>query len=72
MKADIWNELPTEKREKAMSLISEFSTITVSWNDGVQKKVLDIFSKFTAACQKEYSLKPHELIVISKMFVTVK
>lgn len=67
MKTDIWNELPAEKREEAASLITEFSSITVSWDDVIQKKVLNIFSEFTTACQNEYKLKPHELIVISKM-----
>jgi hypothetical protein len=60
MKAEIWNELPAEKREKASDLITEFSTIIVSWNDSVQRKVIDIFSKFITACQEEHKLKPHE------------
>ncbi|QBP39877.1 hypothetical protein [Paenisporosarcina antarctica] len=67
MKTDVWNELPAEKREKAASLITEFSSITVSWDDGRQKKILDIFSEFTDSCQEEHNLKPHELMVIAKM-----
>jgi hypothetical protein len=67
METDVWNGLSADKREKIANLITEFSTITVTWNEIAQAKILDIFSNFTTACMKEHKLKPHELIVISKM-----
>jgi hypothetical protein len=67
MEMQSWNQLSAEKREKASNLITEFSSIAVTWNDVAQKKVLDIFSTFVSSCKEEHNLKPHELIVISKM-----
>ncbi|WP_462408501.1 hypothetical protein [Neobacillus sp. Marseille-QA0830] len=67
METEIWNGLSPEKREKAANLMTEFSTITVSWNDVVQKKVIEIFSNFTQSCMEEHKLKPHELLVVTKM-----
>jgi hypothetical protein len=67
METNYWDQLPVEKRAKALSLITEFSTIAVSWNDKAQENIMNIFSKWVEACQEEYDLKPHELIVISKM-----
>ena len=67
MELESWNQLSAEKREEASNLITEFSSIAVTWNDVAQKKVLDIFSEFIASCKEEHNLKPHELIVISKM-----
>lgn len=67
MELQSWNQLSADKREKASNLITEFSSIAVTWNEVAQKKVLDIFSKFIETCKEEHHLKPHELMVISKM-----
>jgi hypothetical protein len=67
MELESWNQLSADKREKASNLITEFSSIAVTWNDAAQKKVLDIFSNFISSCKEEHNLKPHELMVISKM-----
>ncbi|MGJ9385781.1 hypothetical protein [Salipaludibacillus sp. CF4.18] len=67
MEMDSWDKLSPEKRDKASNLITELSSVVVTWNDTDQKKILDIFSEFIAVCQDEHKLKPHELIVISKM-----
>jgi hypothetical protein len=67
MESEAWNQLSADQLEKASNLITEFSSIAVTWNDAAQKKVLDIFSKFITSCKEEHKLKPHELIVISKM-----
>ncbi|MCQ6267780.1 hypothetical protein M1K46_19310 [Fictibacillus sp. WQ 8-8] len=67
MEAEAWNKLENKKREKAVNLITEFSSIAVSWNDMQQKKILDIFSQLITTFQEEHNLKPHELMVLSKM-----
>jgi hypothetical protein len=67
MVLESWNQISADKREKASNLITEFSSIAVTWNDIAQNKVLDIFSNFISSCKEEHNLKPHELMVISKM-----
>ena len=62
-----WTQLPKEKREKAASIMAEFSTMAVTWNDEEKEKVFKIFSDWIKASQEEYKVKPHQLIVISKM-----
>ncbi len=67
MEPELWSELKTEEREKVSNLILEFSTTAVSWNNEEQENVVNIFTKLMNICQEEYQLKPHQLVVISKM-----
>ncbi|MEW9672742.1 hypothetical protein [Ammoniphilus sp. 3BR4] len=64
---NLWAQLPKEKREKAASIITEFSTMAVSWNDEERDKTFHIFSNWISSAQEEFKIKPHQLIVIAKM-----
>lgn len=64
-----WTQLSKEKREIAASLMTEFSTMAVTWNDGEKEMIFKIFSDWIKASQEEYEVKPHQLIVISKMLL---
>ncbi|WP_017727832.1 hypothetical protein [Halalkalibacterium ligniniphilum] len=67
MEPVLWSELGHEEREKVSSLIIEFSTAAVSWNNEEQNNVLNLFTKLMNACQEEHRIKPHQLVVVSKM-----
>jgi hypothetical protein len=67
MDPKLWSQLESEEREKVSNLITEFSTAAVSWNEKEQELVLNIYSLLMKNCQEEHSIKPHQLVVISKM-----
>lgn len=67
MEAKYWSELEVEKREKAADVITELSTAAVTWNKQEQELVLDVFKRLMTVCQGENDLKPHQLVVVSKM-----
>ncbi|MEB3100111.1 hypothetical protein [Ferviditalea candida] len=67
MEAKLWSELDAEKRDRAAGIITEFSTTAVAWNKQEQDHVVDVFKRLMEMCQKENNLKPHQLVVVSKM-----
>lgn len=67
METNLWTELPSEKREKAANIMTEFSTIAVTWNEQEKEKIFTVFSDWIKVSQEDYKIKPHQLIVISKM-----
>lgn len=67
VETNLWTQLPKEKREKAASIMTEFSTIAVSWNEEEKQKIFSIFSSWISSSQEDYKIKPHQLIVIAKM-----
>lgn len=67
MEAKLWSELKKEERDNVSSLIIDFSTAAVSWNEKEQESVLNVYSQLMKTCQEEHNMKPHQLIVISKM-----
>jgi hypothetical protein len=67
METNIWTELPKEKREKAADIMTEFSAIAVTWNEEEKEQIFTVFSEWIKVSQEDYKIKPHQLIVISKM-----
>lgn len=67
METNLWTELSNEKREKAAAVITEFSAIAVTWNDEEKEKIFTVFTNWIKNSQEDYQIKPHQLVVISKM-----
>jgi hypothetical protein len=67
MEAVLWSELESEERDKVSNLIIEFSTAAVSWNENEQGNVVNVYSQLLKVCEEEHNIKPHQLVVISKM-----
>lgn len=67
MEAKMWSELEKKERDKVADIIIDFSTTAVTWNEKEQDHVLNVFQQLMTVCQKENNLKPHQLVVVSKM-----